>query len=132
MVERTAEPIGYVIRRPTEAEKGNLLLFVTRPQAGPFGTAGTGIFAVDDLVQYADSIQCNSAAGPITFSKDLPYLVVPRTLTYPVSTKDLAEIQKQEKKDWDEAYGEEEDKLNTSAVEVLEDGRVRHNAGQYL
>jgi hypothetical protein len=57
--------------------------------------------------------------------------VVPRTLTYPVTTKDLAEIQKQEKKDWDEAYGPEEDGLG-AAVEIMDDGRKRHDAQGYL
>lgn len=132
MVERATEPIGFVIRRPTDAEKGDLLLFVTRPQSGPFGTAGTGIFAVDTVEQDGLTMKCNSSAGPVYFSKELPFLVVPRNLTYPVSTKDLAEIQKQEKKDWEEAYGPDDEPGMGAAVEVTSDGRQRNNPGQYL
>lgn len=133
VVAKVVEPIGYVIRRPTAAEKGDLLLFVTRPQAGPFGTAGTGIFAIDSISEDNwDVIRCTSAAGPVIFNKELPFLVVPRSLTCPVTTKDLAEIQKQEKKDWEEAYGTEDETGMGAAVEVMDSGRVRQNSQGYL
>jgi hypothetical protein len=125
------EPIGYVIKRPAETDEGDQIIFITRPSAGPFGANGTAIFACDGVTVYEHYVHAVTGHGDVVFSKDLPFLTVPRALTYPVTTKELAEQQLAEKKEWDAVYDADE-ALDPSAVTTTPDGRQKNNPGQYL
>ena len=128
-----SEPIGFVIKRPEPEDAGESIIFITRPSAGPFGTSGTAIFACNDMESKGDYYVVYTFKGPVRFSKDLPFLMVPRTVTYPVSTKEAAEMQLQEKKEWEAVYEADEkvtDEL--AAVKLTEDGRTKHDAQGYL
>lgn len=135
----SSEPVGYLMHRPSAKDKGNKLIFITRPQGNPFGGnpgGGTAIFAIDEVVPRLKDgcIVARSAQGEIQFSADMPYLVIPRSLGSPVTTADMAKAQLQEKREWD-AVMEEEDRLDAvkqQAVTTTEDGRQRNNPGQYL
>ena len=129
-----SDPIGFVIKRPEPDDTGDYIIFITRPSAGPFGTAGTAIFAVDSVEVTDQCVRVQSSAGEIVFSKDLPFLLVPRTRAYPVTTKEAAEMQLAEKKEWEAVYeaGEAAGGLTSEAVTMTEDGRQRNNPGQYL
>lgn len=131
-----SETTGFILNRPTDDDPGDYLVFITRPSAGLFGTAGTAIFACDTGVQHgAHCLEVPSAAGRITFSKDLPFLIVPRKLTRPVTTKEMAEMQLAEKKEWDAVYEADDQEAYPaalSAVKVTEDGRLKHDSQGYL
>lgn len=128
-----SEPVGYLIRRPLDSDKGASLLFITRPSAGMFGgSAGTAIFLVDEVVSdpKAGVRYAKSAQGDFQFSYDMPYLLIPRALGRPVSTIDMAKHQLQEQKDWESVMKETEADL--SAVAPTADGRTSHNPTGYL
>lgn len=128
-----SDPVGYVIKRPSEDAVGKSLIFITRPSAGPFGASGTAIFAVDDIRVTETCVRVQSALGEIVFSKDLPFLLVPRSEAYPVTTKQMAEMQLAEKKEWEAVYDEDEKADDVlSAVKTTEDGRTKHDAQGYL
>jgi hypothetical protein len=127
------EPVGYIIRRPLSTDKGESLLFLTRPSTGMFGnSSGTAIFACDSVAvnDTARVATAYSKQGDISFSSDLPFLVIPRGLGRPVSTADLARQQVAEKKEWDEVMDKEESPQQ--AVTETEDGRLKHDAQGYL
>lgn len=133
-----AEPVGYVMHRPTVADKGKYLLFITRPQANPFsggGGGGTAIFAVDNVVPDLKNgrVRAFSAQGEFSFSADMPYLCLPRVLASPVTTADMARQQIIEKKEWDTVM-DAADREDTTQLAVQEttDGRQKNNPGQYL
>lgn len=128
-----AEPVGYIIRRPVPSDEGASLLFLTRPSSGMFGSSsGTAIFAIDQMVVDTKTriATARSRQGDISFSSDLPFLIIPRGLATPVSTRDLAAIQMAEKKEWDAVM--ESDEIVMSAVGETTDGRKTSNPGQYL
>lgn len=130
-----SEPVGYIIRRPTEADQGALLLFVTRPSVGMFGNSnGTAIFAVDAVLPAMKDghVKAFSKQGNFMFSSDLPYLVIPRPLGTPVTTTDLARQQVRERKEWDSVMDKEDPGPDLSAVGTTSDGRLTQNPGQYL
>lgn len=127
-----SDPVGYVIKRPEPETKGDTIIFITRPSSGPFGSNGTAIFAVDSVRSTETCVIATSEAGEIKFSKDLPFLSVPRSLTYPVTTKEMAEMQLAEKKEWEAVYDEDEKADVLSAVKTTEDGRTKHDAQGYL
>ena len=127
-----SEPIGYIIRRPTEEAKGESIIFITRPSAGPFGGNGTAIFACTGIEVGTNEVRVQTEDGPVVFSKDLPFLLVPRSHAYPVTTKELAEQQLAEKKEWDAVYDADEAGALSAAVTMTDDGRQRNNPGQYL
>jgi hypothetical protein len=91
------------MRRPLPTDVGDYLLFISRPST-VFAQAGTAIFVADGITAHDHGIEASTAHGAIVFHKDVPYLLVPRTLCQPVTVKDLAKIQIQEKKDWTRAY----------------------------
>lgn len=129
-----SDPVGYVIKRPLNEDKGDSIIFITRPSAGPFGANGTAIFAVDAITVTDQCVRVSSSAGEIVFSKDLPFLLVPRSAVYPVTTTEMAKMQLAEKKEWEAVY-EEDEKLieaTTSAVKLTEDGRLKHDSQGYL
>lgn len=129
----SSEPIGFVIKRPEPGDSGESIIFITRPSAGPFGTSGTAIFACNDIQSKGDHFTVMTDKGLVEFSKDLPFLKVPRSVTYPVTTKEAAEMQLAEKKEWEAVYDEDEKSgVMTEAVTLTEDGRQRNNPGQYL
>jgi hypothetical protein len=101
--KKVKEPVGVVMRRPLPTDEGTHLLFISRPSS-VFAQAGTAIFAVKNVVENHDYMEVDSAYGSISFSKDIPFLMIPRALCTPVSIQDLADIQIQEKKDWTKAY----------------------------
>ena len=125
------------MHRPTAADRGDYLIFITRPQGSPFGGGGggTAIFAIDKVIPCLKDgcVKALSAQGDFFFSADMPYLVIPRKLGSPVSTADMAKAQLQEKREWD-AVMDEADRLDatTSAVQETPDGRQKNNPGQYL
>ena len=107
-----SDPAGYVIKRPMAEEPGDYILFVTRPSSGPFGSGGVAIFAVSEVVVYSDHVEATTPDHrQITFSKDMPFLCIPRGLSYPVSTADMARLQIEERKEWESVMGPEEDTL---------------------
>jgi hypothetical protein len=129
-----SDPVGYVIKRPVDTDEGDQIIFITRPSAGPFGASGTAIFACDGVTVYEHYVHAVTGHGDVVFSKDLPFLTVPRALTYPVTTTEMAQMQLTEKKEWEAVY-EEDEKLDAeklSAVKLTEDGRTKHDAQGYL
>lgn len=98
------EPVGVIMRRPLPSDIGSHLLFISRPAVGPFSQAGTAIFVVDAIGEYAQYMEASSAVGPIAFSKDIPFLMIPRALCRPVSIKELAKTNIAEKAEWEKAY----------------------------
>lgn len=127
-----SDPVGFVIKRPVPEDVGDQVIFITRPSAGPFGAAGTAIFACSAIESKGDYYVVTTDKGPVEFSKDLPFLKVPREFTYPVTTTELAKQQLDEKKEWDAVFEADENPQLMSAVQELPDGRKSHNPGQYL
>lgn len=125
--------MGFLMRRPMPSDRGKSLLFITRPSAGPFGSGGggTAIFAVDKLEVSKDYVLAKSPQGDYMFSKDMPYLLIPRSMARPVSTTDMAKSQLSEQKEW-EAVMNADVKDEGAAVTLTEDGRTQHRATGYL
>ena len=130
----SSDPIGFVIKRPEPGDKGDYIIFITRPSAGPFGTAGTAIFACDAVETDGKLIVVKTQHGLVTFPNDLPFLCVPRVNTYPVTTKEAAEMQLAEKKEWEAVYEADEAASGpvSEAVVRLDDGRLKHDSQGYL
>lgn len=129
-----SDPVGYVIKRPLDEDKGDSIIFITRPSAGPFGASGTAIFACDGVRVHEHYVHVVTGHGDVSFSRDLPFLAVPRALTYPVTTTEMAQMQLTEKKEWEAVYEEDEkvDAAKLSAVQVTDDGRLKHDSQGYL
>ena len=128
-----SDPVGYVIKRPEAKDEGDQIIFITRPSAGPFGSSGTAIFACDGVTVYEHYVHAVTGHGDVVFSKDLPFLSVPRALTYPVTTAEMAKMQLDEKKEWEAVYDEDEKLTDAfAAVKMTEDGRTKHGAQGYL
>lgn len=105
MPKKVKEPVGVIMRRPLPDDAGTHLLFITRPAGGPFSQGGTAIFAVEDSVESSEGfMDFTTAYGPLVFSKDMPFMMIPRALCTPVTIKELAAINLTEKKEWDKAY----------------------------
>jgi hypothetical protein len=103
MAKKAREPVGVVMRRPLPTDEGTHLLFISRPST-VFAQAGTAIFAASGIASHDYGVEAQTAHGNIVFHKDVPFLLIPRTLCTPVSIQDLADIQIREKKDWAKAY----------------------------
>lgn len=96
------EPVGVIMRRPLPSDTGDYLLFISRPSS-VFAQAGTAIFAIDAITSNDHAICATTEHGDIAFSKDIPFLMIPRTLCRPVTMKDLAKIGAEERAEWAKA-----------------------------
>lgn len=101
---KAKEPVGVIMRRPLETDKGKNFLFITRASNDAFQRTGTAIFAVDDVHTTSPYYSFDTEFGEISFHADTQFLVVPRELCRPVRIKELAKIQMDEKAEWDKAY----------------------------
>ena len=129
-----SEPSGFLINRPLPDTPGKYIVFVTRPASGMFATAGSAIFACDTLEVLEHHVEVQTSEGTVAFSRDMPFIMIPRVWTRPVSTKEMAEMQLAEKKEYDAVYEADEklDAAELAAVKVTEDGRMKHDAQGYL
>jgi hypothetical protein len=103
-----SEPVAFVVRRPQARRKYTLFL---RQPGGMFGGGGNTIFAIDELavVQVGDApvAYFGRADGDtvVQFPIDQSYMLVSSDLTTPMTAQELASYQKQEREEWESAFG---------------------------
>ncbi len=106
------EPItAYLINKPLREAVGDYVLFLVRPGGPMMGMGGSAIFVLTELptLNLATGTKsgfytCGTEHGCIMFPADTPYLVIPRALATPMTTREAVTASKAEEEAWSAAY----------------------------